>query len=64
MKTSVRMYNFYMLQRFQDAVAATSESEQQAIRSLFEEADVAGFLDLKVNRRVERKGHLEVWGGP
>jgi len=37
LKTSVRMYNFYMLQRFQDSVAAASKSEQQAIRSLFEE---------------------------
>ncbi len=62
LKTSVRMYNFYMLQRFQDSVAAASESEQQAIRSLFEETGVTAFLDLKLHRRVERKNHLEVWG--
>jgi len=63
LNTSVRMYNFYMLQRFQDSVAAASESEQQAIRSLLEETGIAAFLDLKTHRRVERKNHLEVWGG-
>ncbi len=62
LKTSVRMYNFYMLQRFQDSVEAASESEQQAIQLLFEETGLSPLLKLKTHRRVEREKHLEVWG--
>ena len=50
------------MQRLHDAVGAASADDQQCVRALFESANLAPLLDLRTLRRVERKGHLEVWG--
>jgi len=59
--TVVTPYRFFMLQRLTDCVAAASAPAQAAIRALFAETGLESILDLRTSRRVERKGHLEVW---
>jgi len=61
LETSVMPYRFYMLQRLHDAVQGSGA--EASIRTLFADCNLAAFLDLKVVRRVERKNHLEYWGG-
>lgn len=62
LKTSVLPYRFYLLQRIQDCFEGAGIGEQASIRSLFDETGLAGLLELKTQRRVERMNYLEVWG--
>jgi hypothetical protein len=55
-------YRFWLLQRLQDAVAASDAASQAAIRTAFAKAGLESILDLRTIRRVERANHLEVWG--
>ena len=59
--TAVMPYRFYLLQRLTDWVDAASGADQHAIRAVFAETGLESMLDLRTNRRVERKDHLEVW---
>ncbi len=60
----VMPYRFYLLQRVQDAFAALRPAPQARVRAALAGVGLAALLDLKTLRRVERRGHLEVWGAP
>ncbi|WP_162305882.1 glutathione S-transferase family protein [Oleisolibacter albus] len=55
-------YTLWMLQRVTDAYSALTVSDRTAVHALFEAAGLADLLTLKAARRVERRGHIEVWG--
>ena len=61
-ETAVMPYRFWLLQRLQDAVAASDAASQTSIRATFATAGLESILDLRTIRRVERSNHLEVWG--
>jgi glutathione S-transferase len=62
LKTMVMPYRFYLLQKIQDGFAQANTQEQKAIEVLFAEVGLSSVLQMKTDRRVERKNHLEVWG--
>ncbi|MBY6211695.1 glutathione S-transferase C-terminal domain-containing protein [Microbulbifer agarilyticus] len=62
LSTWVMPYRFYLLQRIQDSYDGAAPSEQEKIAALFAETGLEALLTLRTDRRVERKGHLEVWG--
>lgn len=57
-------YTLYMVQRVTDAFDALSPPDQARVRAAFAAVGLADLLTLKAARRVERRNHLEVWGGP
>lgn len=60
--TSVMPYRFWLLQRLHDDLAEADPDGQARVRDLFRKTDLEPMLDLRTLRRVERDGHLEVWG--
>jgi hypothetical protein len=52
------------MQRLHDDLAAAGADETAKVRSVFASAGLEPLLDLRTLRRVERSGHLEVWGPP
>ena len=61
-ETLVMPYRIFMLQRVQDAADALNAQERQTLDALLERTGLAALLTLRCQRRVERQGHLEVWG--
>ena len=62
--TGVMPYRFWLMQRLHDDLAAAGADETAKVRSVFASAGLEPLLDLRTLRRVERSGHLEVWGPP
>ena len=60
--TSVMPYRFWLMQRLHDDLATASADDAARVRSVFADAGLDELLDLRTLRRVERSGHLEVWG--
>lgn len=60
--TSVMPYRFWLMQRLHDDLATASNDDVAKVRSTFADAGLEALLDLRTLRRVERSGHLEVWG--
>lgn len=60
--TGVMPYRFWLMQRLHDDLAGANEAQQQQVRAVFGSAGLEPLLDLRTLRRVERDGHLEVWG--
>jgi len=58
-EVGVLPYRLYLLQKVQDAVSAAGDA---SVGTLLEATGLTPLLDLKAQRRVERKGRLEVWG--
>jgi glutathione S-transferase len=62
METLVMPYRIFMLQRVQDAADALDARQRQTLDALFARTGLASLLTLRCQRRLERQGHLEVWG--
>ena len=60
--TGVMPYRFWLMQRLHDDLAAADQASQARVRELFAATNLEPLLDLRTLRRVERQGHLEVWG--
>lgn len=60
--TGVLPYRLWLMQRLHDDLAAASTDDQDRVRGAFRRGDLEPLLDLRTLRRVERHGHLEVWG--
>ena len=60
--TGVMPYRFWLMQRLHDDLAAADAASQTRVRQAFANASLEPLLDLRTLRRVERDGHLEVWG--
>ena len=60
--TGVMPYRFWLLQKLHDDLADASADDQERTRRIFASAGLEPILDLRTLRRVERDGHLEVWG--
>ena len=60
--TGVMPYRFWLMQRLHDDIAAASTDDQAGIRGVFAHTGLEPLLGLRTLRRVERHGHLEVWG--
>ena len=60
--TSVMPYRFWLMQRLHDDLASASAGDAAGVRAAFADAGLEALLDLRTLRRVERVGHLEVWG--
>lgn len=60
--TGVMPYRFWLMQRLHDDFAAADAAAQARVRKVFADASLEALLDLRTLRRVERHGHLEVWG--
>ena len=58
----VMPYRLYMLQRVQDAAALLDADAASRLRTLLSGCGLLPLLDLHCSRRVERSGHVEVWG--
>lgn len=58
----VMPYRLYMLQRVQDAAARLDANAAGRLRALLSGCGLLALLDLHCSRRVERSGHVEVWG--
>lgn len=61
-KTAVLPYRFWLMQRVQDAAAALAGEDRARLDALMEAAGLTALMTLATRRRVERAGHLEVWG--
>lgn len=59
--TMVWPYTLSRLQCVTDGYAQSNPSDQMRIREYFESQGLAALLTLKASRRIERKGHLEIW---
>ena len=55
-------YRFWLMQRLHDDLAVASADDAARVRDVFADAGLDALLDLRTLRRVERPGHLEVWG--
>jgi hypothetical protein len=62
--TGVMPYRFWLMQRLHDDLAEASADDQAHARGVFASVGLDSILDLRTLRRVERDGHLEVWGPP
>lgn len=61
--TGVMPYRFWLMQRLHDDLAAAPSRDDAAhVRDVFRDVGLESLLDLRTLRRVERSGHLEVWG--
>ena len=54
-------FRFYLLQRVQAAFSALPKADQQSVRELLTECDMAQVLDLTLTRSIGRQNNLEVW---
>jgi hypothetical protein len=55
-------YRFWLMQRLHDDLATAPTDRAAQVREVFAETGLEALLDLRTLRRVERAGHLEVWG--
>lgn len=60
--TGIMPYRFWLMQRLHDDLARASADDQAQARDAFRTGNLEPLLDLRTLRRVERHGHLEVWG--
>jgi glutathione S-transferase len=60
----VMPYRILMLQRIQDSAALLNAQQGTALSALLKRTGLQRLLELRCHRRVEREGHLEVWGPP
>ena len=60
--TGVLPYRFWLMQRLHDDLADADTNSQARVRKAFVDTNLELLLDLRTLRRVERHGHLEVWG--
>ncbi len=60
--TGVMPYRFWLMQRLHDDLADADAASQALVRKAFADTNLDLLLDLRTLRRVERQGHLEVWG--
>jgi len=60
--TGVMPYRFWLLQKLHDDLGRAPGDAQTRTRDVFAAAGLESILDLRTLRRVERRGHLEVWG--
>lgn len=60
--TAVMPYRFWLLQRIQDAADGADPEGRARIAAVLASAGLSDLLTLRTRRRVERAGHLEVWG--
>lgn len=60
--TGVMPYRFWLMQRLHDDLAVADSTSQTRVRRAFADTNLEPLLDLRTLRRVEREGHLEVWG--
>ena len=60
--TSVMPYRFWLMQRLHDDLATAAADDANEVRRVFADVGLDALLDLRTLRRVERSGHLEVWG--
>lgn len=60
--TGVMPYRFWLMQKLHDDLASAGAVAQAHTREVFAAAGIESLLDLRTRRRVERMGHLEVWG--
>ena len=58
----VMPYRLYMLQRITDTFAELPADVQKELTEFFDSLGLAELLTMKAQRRVERAGHIEVWG--
>ena len=58
-EVGVMPYRLYLLQKVQDAASGAVDS---SVAAMLGATGLTPLLDLKAQRRVERQGHLEVWG--
>jgi glutathione S-transferase len=63
-RTAVLPYRFWLLQRVQDTAGTLREQDRAKIDTLLREVGLAELVTARTSRRVERVGHLEVWGAP
>jgi glutathione S-transferase len=61
-EVAVMPYRIYLLQKIQDAVAGMNAQGRAAAEALLDQTGLSELLTLTTTRRVERKGHVEVWG--
>lgn len=61
-RTAVLPYRFWLLQRVQDAVDALAADDKTRVMAVLGDAGLASLITMRTIRRVERAGHLEVWG--
>ena len=61
-RVGVMPYRLYLLQKVQDVAEAASPAERAAMERLLADTGLTTLLTLRATRRVERRGHLEVWG--
>lgn len=60
----VMPYRLYLLQMVQAVYDNADAAGQGAIRELLTETGLSELLTLRTTRRVERRGHREVWSAP
>jgi glutathione S-transferase len=60
--TGVMPYRLWLLQHLTDDFAEAPNEDQERVRAIFADVGLEQLLNLRVNRRVERTNHLEVWG--
>lgn len=61
-EVAVMPYRLWLLQRFQDAAAALGPTDAAGLHGLLARTGLASATTLRCRRRVERRGHVEVWG--
>jgi len=59
----VMPYRLYLLQKIQDVARQATPQAQEGMRALLAETGLTDLLTLQTSRRIERRNHLEVWGG-
>jgi glutathione S-transferase len=59
----VAPYRLYLLQKIQDVAKQATPQAQEGMRALLAETGLTDLLTLQTSRRIERRNHLEVWGG-
>lgn len=60
--TGVMPYRIWLMQHLHDDLAVADADAQNHTREIFRAGGLETLLDLRTLRRVERAGHLEVWG--
>ena len=63
-EVTVLPYRLWLLQRFQDAVAALPAHAAADLRALLARTGLAPLPSLRCRRRVVRLGHVEAWSEP
>ena len=54
-------YRFYLLQRVQALYNEFSAQDKTAVEDMLASCDMSEILTIKLDRKLERKGNLEVW---